>query len=329
MATAAREPEYTVSRLRGGWAISVPNPAAASKRSRFALVATERGAADVEAARFWARYKLGAARTVGQIVRAWLDAHGHLAAATRNEDAWKAASGFWGGVLPTMVDEAACRAYALQRGRAPRTVRYELEVVSRALRWALKGDAPKLWFPAVPDPVARYLTKEEFGRFLAGCRMPHAILFATLAVSTGARKTALLELQWDQVDWENGAIELNRPGRVQSDKRRSVVPMNARLKAALEEARAGALSAFVIEYAGEPIGDIKKAIRLASERSGVRATPHMFRHSACVWMAQADVSLMEIAQFLGHANTKMVERVYGRFRPSFLRKAAAALDWAA
>jgi len=34
----------------------------------------------------------------------------------------------------------------------------------------------------------------------------------------------------------------------------------------------------------------------------------------------------EIAQYLGHSNTKVTERVYARFSPDFLQSAASALD---
>lgn len=72
---------------------------------------------------------------------------------------------------------------------------------------------------------------------------------------------------------------------------------------------------------------IKKAIRKAAERSGVRCSPHVFRHTAAVWMAQADVSMPKIAQFLGHTSTRVTERTYARYSPSFMKDAAAALEF--
>lgn len=69
------------------------------------------------------------------------------------------------------------------------------------------------------------------------------------------------------------------------------------------------------------------AIREASKRSGVACSPHVFRHTAGVWMAQADVPIQKIAQFLGHTSTRVTERTYARYSPSFMKDAAAALDW--
>ena len=47
---------------------------------------------------------------------------------------------------------------------------------------------------------------------------------------------------------------------------------------------------------------------------------------AAVWMAEGDVPMSQISQFLGHTNTKITESVYARFSPDFLRHAAVALN---
>jgi len=269
---------------------------------------------------------------VGDTVEAWLNAHPHLVRHDRNWQAWKAAKGFWAGVTLAELDEPdhgerLCRRYLMERARSPRTVKFELEIVHRALKWKLKHKAPKLWFPPQRDPQAKYLTKEEFRRFLEGCKLPHVRLFAILAVTTGARPSAILEMTWDQVKFDIGMVELNASDRVQSHKQRPAVPMNDRLRAELKEAKANALTDHVIEWGGGPLGSIKKGIGSAGQRTGIKVSPYTFRHSACVWMAMDDVPILEIAQFLGHTNARMVERVYGRFRPSYLRKAAASLEW--
>jgi integrase len=106
-----------------------------------------------------------------------------------------------------------------------------------------------------------------------------------------------------------------------------VVPINERALGALEEAARGALTDFVIEWSGEQVKSIKKAIRMAAKRSGIPCSPHVFRHTAGVWMAQADVPMQKISQFLGHASTRVTERTYARYSPSFMKDAAAALEF--
>jgi integrase len=114
---------------------------------------------------------------------------------------------------------------------------------------------------------------------------------------------------------------------VQTSKYRATVPMNNQIREALLEAKEGALSDYVIEHGREKVLSIKKGFAAACERSGIKATPHMLRHSAAVWMAEENVPMTQIAQFLGHTDSRITERVYARFRPSFLANAAAALEY--
>lgn len=55
--------------------------------------------------------------------------------------------------------------------------------------------------------------------------------------------------------------------------------------------------------------------------------PHDLRHSAAVWMAEAGISMDEIAQLLGHSDPGVTFKVYARFPPNYLRKAASALEY--
>ena len=84
---------------------------------------------------------------------------------------------------------------------------------------------------------------------------------------------------------------------------------------------------YILEYNGSPIKNIRKAIESAAQRSGIPCSPHVFRHTAGVWMAEADVAMPKISQYLGHTTTKVTEATYARFSPSFMKDAADALDW--
>ncbi|WP_408841807.1 tyrosine-type recombinase/integrase [Acidocella sp.] len=53
--------------------------------------------------------------------------------------------------------------------------------------------------------------------------------------------------------------------------------------------------------------------------------PHVLRHTPATWMAQAGVSMWDIACFLGHAILEMVSQTYGHWSPEFLQNAARAL----
>lgn len=269
---------------------------------------------------------------MGEAVTLYLNAKRDMASHHRATQAWDAARPFWGKLPIARVDEETPRSYRQHRAHCkPITVRNELAVIRAALNWAEKkkliAKAPFIQMPSIPPTTVAHLSKAEFRKLREGARRPHVRLFMELAVATGARSNALLDLKWDQVDFERGVITLNPRDRVQTSKYRATVPMNGQIKAALKEAKAGALSPYVIEHATGKVASIKKGFAAACERSGIKATPHMLRHSAAVWMAEADTPIAQIAQFLGHTDSRITERVYARFRPSFLANAASALEW--
>jgi integrase len=243
---------------------------------------------------------------------------------------WKTLEPAFGYKLGKAITKQDCRDYAAKRkreGKSPSTIKTELEALRACLRWHYGKDAPIITAPAPSKPRERFLTKEEADKLLASIETPHVRLFVTLALATGARMGAILDLTWDRVDFDVGTIDFRPAGRNVTNKRRVIVPMNRRAREALGEARKGALTDHVIEYGEKPVKSIKRAIAAAARRSGVQCSPHVFRHTAGVWMAQADVPMQKIAQFLGHTSTRITETVYARYSPRFMADAASALDW--
>jgi integrase len=138
--------------------------------------------------------------------------------------------------------------------------------------------------------------------------------------------SALLDLTWDRVDFEHATADLNPAGREITNKRRTVVKLNGDALAALREAKKAALTDHVIEYGGERVRNIKKAVASAARRSGVPCSPHVFRHTAGVWMAYGDIPMEKIAQALA-TTVRIAEKHYARYSPSYLQDAAAATKW--
>lgn len=299
-------------------------------RVRKTLDTTDKPTAEAKARRLWAdrdKAQPQAVDTVGACVEMYLASLGGLRDEKRKREAWAAAKGYWANVPVSLIDDALSRSYLKWRDRATNTMRNELSLVRSALSWMYKKEAPKVIVPGIPPSQVGHISKADFKQFLTGCGMPHVRLFAILAVTTGARKTALLEAKWDQVDWDRGHLSLNAAGRVQSHKKRATVPLNGMAMEALREAKDGATCHHIIEYHSGPMLDIKKGIAAAAARSGVEVRPHMLRHSAAVWMAEARVPMAEIASFLGHADINITTQIYARFSPDHLREAADALTW--
>ncbi len=213
------------------------------------------------------------------------------------------------------------------------TILREIGQLRAALKWAVGGKwiqaAPHVPAPSAPVAKERWLTRDEFDALLAGARSPHIRLFILLALHTGARSGALLELTWSAVDLERGRIDL---GRGRGNKGRAVVPINDELRVVLNEAKAGAVqpedrsAPTVIQEHGRAVKSIQTGFRAAAARADlVGVTPHVLRHTAATWMAEMGVPMRAISLYLGHTNEKTTEAVYAQHTPDYLKAAAAAL----
>jgi integrase len=251
---------------------------------------------------------------------------------------WKALRGTFGPMNPDDIDKATCRNYErkrLKEGRKIGTVWTELTALRAILGWAEDAKkiakAPAIAKPAKPEPKDLRLTREQAQTLLEHCDHAHTKLFVILALQTAARMGAILDLTWDRVDFggseSGGFIDLRDPDREQTSKRRVRVPMTGTARAALSQARQFALSPYVVEWHARGVDSVKRAIRKAAADAGMPwISAHVLRHTAASWMAEAGVSMSEISQYLGHTSTRITERVYARYSPEHLRKAAAALE---
>ena len=104
---------------------------------------------------------------------------------------------YWSDVQPHLIDREMAQDYAKRRGMAAATIRYELGMLSVALRWAVDKEiirkAPSIWRPDPPERKVRHLTRSEFERWFREVKAPHARLYVELGLATMARPTAILE----------------------------------------------------------------------------------------------------------------------------------------
>jgi integrase len=241
---------------------------------------------------------------------------------------------FFGHMRAEAITGDDCRDYGRKRqmeNRRDGTIWTELGRLRSALKWAerknLIAKAPAIYRPPVPPPRDLRLSRDEAVSFLSACHMPHVRLFVLLAITTGARSGALLGLKWDRINFEGKTIDLHDPALARTHKGRPTVPMNRTAAAALQEARAGALTPFVVEWAGRPVKSMKRSLASAGRRCGLPwVTAHVLRHTAACLMAERGVSMDRIAAMLGHSDSRVTSRVYAKFSPDFLRDAADALE---
>ncbi len=327
-------PDYLVGRLKGRFVISWRD--AAGKRRRYRLDGRDARAARLEAPALFALLTRPLGKTVAELWRAFVEDRRGRAILVTMTYTWKALAERFGARAGDAITIEECRAHVAARradGIKDGTIATELGHLRMVLRWAEKRDlierASPIERPTSPRRSDRHLTRAQCRALIDAAAMPHIRLYIVLALATGARNGALLDLTWARCDFTRALIDLRNVAITRPHKGRAVVPMNRTARAALLEARAGALSPHVIEWAGMRVASVKRALKTAARAAGIAGvvSPHLLRHSAAVHMAEAGISMEEIAQFLGHEDVNVTRRIYARFSPSFLQRAAAVLNY--
>jgi len=235
---------------------------------------------------------------------------------------------YFGDLLPSHISNSILADYAMQRKVSAGTILRSLGILKAAIHYAEGnrwiGSQPQFVMPVrQPPPRDLWLTREQVGLLIEKAKSPHIQLFIKIAVSTSARSGAILDLTWAQLDFERRIIDF---GRGYGNKRRAIVPMNDDVYTALCTARELALTDHVIEYIGKPVKSVKKGFRELCKDCGIKASPHVLRHTAATWLVMDGVPLAEVARLLGDSE-KTVETVYGKHAPDYLRRAVNALNF--
>lgn len=270
---------------------------------------------------------------------------------------WKSLAPKFGALTPADIkapvivageERSLCHEYALdlaRQGLARDTIWDRLSCLRTALNWAFKQklieQVPPVWVPSKGKPRDVVWSEQDIIRLLAACESPHVRLFVLIAVATGARKTAILQLVWEKVDFTRRQIDfrddtakdltldpeniLNRA----KQKGRAIAEFGDALGIALLEAKEAALTDYVIEFNGKPVANIKKGLAAAIKRAGLTQRgvgAHVIRHTAATWLADESVDMRKISKMLGHKDVKTTETIYAKYRRGFLTEAANIID---
>lgn len=175
-----------------------------------------------------------------------------------------------------------------------------------------------------PQPLVTWSPEqvETFLRFTVGDPFGHAwaLMFATCC-----RFGELCALRWDDISggvvtirrtWGGGVDYGERVKIVERTKTGQVrrVPIPADVVAALDQARATSISAWIVPRKdGKPMSpnDARRVWRDAVARSGLPTiTPHGARHSGATNMIAAGVPVTTVQRILGHSDPAMTMRRY-------------------
>ena len=220
--------------------------------------------------------------------------------------------------------------------RSPSTANRYMAALSHAFSIAVKEWG---WLEANPlnkirklkEPRGRirFLSDEERKRLLTACHesnTPHLYLIVILCLSTGARKMEIMNLTWDDVDFNRNVITLHET----KNGERRLLPLVHKARALLlEHSKIRNLESNLLfpskHNANKPI-DIRAAWEAALKQADITDFRfHDLRHSAASYLAMNGASLAEIAEVLGHKTLQMVKR-YAHLSEAHTAKVVASMN---
>lgn len=240
----------------------------------------------------------------------------------------------FGAARADRVTPALVQSYRkLRRSVADSTVRRELGALVALLNWAAKtllidrAMVPHIDLPAAGLPRDLFMTEQQAKHFeAAALRFPRfngrVGVFVSLALNTGARKEAILQLTWDRVDLDERTVDYVKPGAVVTKKRRKKLPINPTLHSVLSSRAINPCDRSNL-VVGQ--GSIRAAYTAFTVSIGMDwVTPHVLRHTAASLMLSKGVPIWEVAEVLGDTPAT-VARVYGHSMTAQLQGAVDVL----
>jgi integrase len=221
-----------------------------------------------------------------------------------------------------------------KRTRGPSTANRYMAVLSHVLsiavrewEWLECNAARKLSKLREPRGREVFLSAEECERLLSACRAVDVRLHIVvlIALSTGMRRSEILRLRRDQVDFTRGYLYLDDT----KNRERRGVPLVGPAREALRAWMDQLDSRLQLVFAGRtgrtPF-DIRKLWYRARQDAGFPGVRiHDLRHSAASLLAKDGASLPEIGAILGHKSPAMTKR-YAHFAASHLQEVVSRMN---
>jgi len=252
----------------------------------------------------------------------------------RHQMALKALKPFFGGQRLADISPFLIEKYKQSRkeqGRSEVTINRELaflkNMFTMAIAWGKASENPvsQVRFFREDNSRTRVVTDAEEVRLLTCCN-PYLRPLVITALHTGFRKSELLALRWEHVDFRHHLITVEAAYAKNGETRG--IPMTATLTETLRALQGEtAPSAPVFRtHEGTPYRHIAKVFGAACRRAGLTdVTLHDLRHTFASRLVMAGVDLPTVQAFMGHKTIAMTMR-YTHLAPGHKRIAIAVLD---
>lgn len=236
------------------------------------------------------------------------------------------------------IDILKLRKQIENKGLSAATVKHILVLLRILLNWGAKNglcaaiNPEQLQFdiPKLDNERTESMTDDQIHAYLGALDQEQdqnlASLFR-LALVTGMRKSALLNLRWDDCDFENRVITLR--GEVAKKGKTEYIPMNAAAFHVLQ-AMQRVESAYIFPGKnGGPRKELRRMAQRVKRKAGLSEDfrpLHGLRHAfASYLISSGKVDLYTMQKLLTHSSPKMTQR-YAHLADERLRKASQVAD---
>jgi integrase len=211
---------------------------------------------------------------------------------------------------------------------SPATVNRELALIkhlcTKAVEWGYLKANPLSAVRLLKEPPGRlrYLTHQEMETLINACS-PHLRPIVVTALHTGMRKSEILGLTWQAVDFGAKTIAV----RQTKNNEPRMIPMNQTLYAELWQLPRRLHSSFVFCHEnGERYDEVKRSFKSACQKAGISDFHfHDLRHTFASHLVMNGFNLKTVQYLLGHKDIRMTLR-YAHLSGEHLHAAVGTLD---
>lgn len=226
---------------------------------------------------------------------------------------------------------------SLLKKRSPQTVKHVIALLKRIISFGIKKgltkipDPSRLYFelPRVDNKKTEYLTSEQFNDLLDAIHNDSnskISLLMKLAMFTGMRKSELLNLRMEDIDFDRSFLTIreSKGGLAQS------IPLNNEARKVLQLLTQDVTDGFIFPGKGEKhLQNVQATINRIKKRAGLpdNFRPlHGLRHAYASMLASSGkVDMYTLQKLLTHKGPQMTQR-YAHLRDDALIRAANSTD---
>ena len=233
------------------------------------------------------------------------------------------------------LDVDRMRLHMTKLGRSAATIKGVMDLLQRLIRFGVKKglcsmpEISRLHFnyPQIDSAKTENMTADQMKAYLKALNEEpdqHAAAFLRLALATGMRKSALLALRWDDIDFEYGFITLR--GEAAKKGKTERIPLSPAARTILKDMdHLNPVYVFPGKDGG-PRKEFKKISKRVKEKAGLPEDfrpLHGLRHTFASWLASSgEVDLYTLQRLLTHNSPQMTQR-YAHLADEALHRAAA------